>query len=64
MGEIVNLPHVRKQHARIAATKDAAAKLAKSGRPRAEREATGRARRLEEKCLDAHRREVAGDHPE
>jgi Domain of unknown function (DUF4169) len=61
MGEIVNLRHARKQRARIAATKDAAAKRAKSSRPRAQREATGRARRLEEKPLDARRREVAVD---
>jgi hypothetical protein len=63
MGEIVNLRRARKQCAHIAATKDSAAK-AKSGRPRAEREATERARGLEEKRLDAHRREAAGDHAE
>jgi hypothetical protein len=42
MGEIVNLRHARKQRARIATAKDAAAKRAKSSHPRAEREATGR----------------------
>jgi len=64
MGEVVNLSRVRKQRARIAVTKDSAAKRAKSGRPRAEREAAERARGLEEKRLDAHQREVAGDHAE
>ncbi len=32
MGEVVNLRRARKQRARIAATKDSAAKRAKSGR--------------------------------
>ena len=62
MGEVINLRRARKQCAHIAATKDSAAKRAKSGRPRADREATERARGLEEKHLDAHRREAAGDH--
>ncbi len=63
-GEIVNLRRARKQRKRIAATKDSAAKRAGSGLARAEREATKRARGLDEKRLDAHRREVAGDHAE
>ena len=64
MGEVVNLRRVGKQRARVAATKDSAAKRAKSGRGRAEREATERARGLDEKRLDAHRRETTGDHAE
>jgi len=64
MGEVVNLRRARKQRARDLASKDAAADRAKSGRARAEREATERARGLVERRLDAHRREVAGDHAE
>jgi Domain of unknown function (DUF4169) len=64
MGEVVNLRRVRKQRARVAVMRDSAAKRAKSGRARAERETTERARGLDEKRLDAHRREVAGDHAE
>jgi hypothetical protein len=63
-GEIVNLRRARKQRARIAATRDSAAKRAKSGRARAEREAAERVRGLDEKHLDAHRREVADDRAE
>ena len=51
MGDIIILRRARKQRARIAATKDSAAKRAKSGR----------ARELDEKRLEAHRREAAAD---
>ena len=64
MGEVVNLRRARKQRARSAATKDSAARRAKYGRGRAEREATELARGLDEKRLDARRREVVGDHAE
>ncbi|MGH6853403.1 MAG: DUF4169 family protein [Methylocella sp.] len=59
IGEIVNIRRARKP--RAAAMKDAAANRAESAFGRTERSATERARRLEEKRLDAHRREVAGD---
>jgi Domain of unknown function (DUF4169) len=61
MGEIVNLRRGRKQRARVAATKDSAAKRAKSGRVRAEREAT---RAAEENRFAAHRRMAANDRAE
>jgi hypothetical protein len=64
MAEVVNLRRVRKRRVRVAATKDSAAKRAKSGRARAEREATECARALDEKRLDAHLREPAGDRAE
>ena len=47
MGDIVNLRRVRKQRARDLASIDAAANRAESGRARAEREATERARKGE-----------------
>jgi hypothetical protein len=59
MGEIVNLRRVRKAKARITASKEADAARAKSGRTRAARDAAGQARMLEEKRLEAHRREAA-----
>ncbi len=58
MGEIVNLRRARKEKARASASKDAAANRAKSGRTRAVRDASDQARVLEEKRLEAHRREA------
>jgi hypothetical protein len=57
-GEIVNLRRARKEKARAAAAKEAAANRTKSGRTRAGRDAADQARVLEEKRLEAHRREI------
>ncbi len=59
MGEIVNLRHMRKDRARRAAEKAAAANRAAFGRPRAEREAQEAARALDVRKLDGHRRDDA-----
>jgi Domain of unknown function (DUF4169) len=58
-GEIINLRRARKERARAAAAKEAAANRNKHGRTRAEREAAGQMRALEEKRLEAHKREMA-----
>ena len=57
MGEIVNLRHARKDRARRAAEKSAAANRAAFGRPRAEREAQHAASALDARKLDGHRRD-------
>jgi hypothetical protein len=62
MADIVNLRRARKEKARQQASKDAAAKRAKFGRSRAERDAADMLRTLEENRLDSHRREaIAAD---
>ena len=59
MGEIVNLRRARKEKARATASKEADAARAKSGRPRAERDAADQARTLEDKRLAGHKRDAA-----
>ena len=63
-GEIVNLRRARKEKARAAASKEAAANRAKFGRNRTERDAETQARALEEKRLEAHLRELPEGHIE
>jgi Domain of unknown function (DUF4169) len=58
-GEIVNLRRARKEKARAASSKEAVAHGAKFGRIRAGRDAADQTRILEEKRLEAHRREAA-----
>ncbi|HET6374661.1 MAG TPA: DUF4169 family protein [Methylocella sp.] len=59
MGETVNLRQARKAKARAAAKGKAAAARAKFGQSRAEREAADMIRALEERRLNAHRREFS-----
>ena len=58
-GEIVNLRRARKEKARAASSKEAVANRAKFVRIRAGRDAADQTRILEEKRLEAHRREAA-----
>lgn len=59
MGETVNLRQARKAKARAEAKGKAAAARARFGQSRAEREAADMTRALEERRLDAHRREFS-----
>jgi hypothetical protein len=59
MGDTVNLRLARKAKARAEAKGKAAAARAKFGLRRAERETAGMTRALEERRLDAHRREFS-----
>ena len=65
MGEVVNLRCAPASSARAARQRRTARPSGQNpGARRAEREATERARGLDEKRLDARRREVVGDHAE
>ena len=56
MAEIINLRHARKAKARSQAQAEAAENRAKHGRPKAERETSGKVKSLAERRLDAHQR--------
>ncbi len=58
MGDIINLNKARKAHARAAAPDKAAAKRARFGRSRAERDAEAAALAHREALLDGARRET------
>ena len=56
MAEIINLRRARKAKAKSQAQAEAAENRAKHGRPKAERETSGKVKSLAEQRLDAHRR--------
>lgn len=61
MADIVNLRRARKQKTREAAAAKAAQKRIEFGVSRAQREAAGRVRTLEEHRLQSHRRDKSDD---
>jgi hypothetical protein len=56
LAEIINLRRARKAKARSQAQAEAAENRAKHGRPKAERETSGKVKSLAERRLDAHQR--------
>jgi hypothetical protein len=57
MAEIINLRQARKAKARAGKEAEAAANRARFGRTKAEKELEAARRKLEEKAIDAHKRE-------
>lgn len=63
MADIINLRRARKDKARAEKETKAAENRARFGRPRRERMSTEATRELQDRKLDAHRREDPGEEP-